>query len=135
MSEVLIDTDVVSALFKATRKAETYRRFIRNQSLAVCFASVAELYHWTLTRRWGMRKIEQLHSLLRSCAILSYDDDMAWAWARVQVACEAVGRPMAPTDAWIAAAAIRFDLPLLTGNLKHFEAARDHAGLRLSSET
>jgi predicted nucleic acid-binding protein len=31
---------------------------------------------------------------------------------------------MAPSDAWVAAAALRHDISLLTNNLKHYEAAK-----------
>jgi tRNA(fMet)-specific endonuclease VapC len=46
-------------------------------------------------------------------------------------ACEDAGRPIAPSDAWVAAAALRHGVPLLTNNLKHFEAAESLCGLIL----
>jgi predicted nucleic acid-binding protein len=38
---------------------------------------------------------------------------------------------MAPSDAWVAAAALRHDISLLTNNLKHYEAAKSLCGLKL----
>jgi predicted nucleic acid-binding protein len=38
---------------------------------------------------------------------------------------------MAPSDAWVAAAALRHDVPLLTNNLKHFEPAEALCGVKL----
>jgi tRNA(fMet)-specific endonuclease VapC len=64
------------------------------------------LFKWTLKRRWGPQKIEQLEATLR------------------RNTCEDAGRPMAPSDAWVAAAALRHDISLLTNNLKHYEAAK-----------
>jgi predicted nucleic acid-binding protein len=50
---------------------------------------------------------------------------------RIVAASEDAGTPIAPTDAWIAAAALRRDIPLLTNNVKHFEAAESLCGLKL----
>ncbi|MFI5460493.1 MAG: hypothetical protein ACHRXM_34180 [Isosphaerales bacterium] len=41
------------------------------------------------------------------------------------------GKPIAPSDAWVAAAALRHDTALATNNLKHFEAAESLCGLKL----
>jgi predicted nucleic acid-binding protein len=67
---------------------------------ALAFVSVAELFKWTLKRRWGPQKIEQLEATLRRYVVIPYDRDLAWAWARVVATCEDAGRPMAPSDAW-----------------------------------
>jgi predicted nucleic acid-binding protein len=56
---------------------------------------------------------------------------MAWIWARIMVACDSAGQATSPTDAWVAAAALRYDTPLLTNNIKHFEAAERLCGLKL----
>jgi len=128
---ILIDTDVASTLFKGALRSGGYSRWIENRQVTICFASVAELYHWALSRRWGSRRIEQLKTMLEGFTVLSFDDDMAWHWATVMAGCNASGRPMLASDAWVAAAALRFDLPLLTGNIKDFEAATECTGLKL----
>ncbi|MGA7496073.1 MAG: PIN domain-containing protein [Isosphaeraceae bacterium] len=93
--------------------------------------SIAELFKWTLKRGWGPEKVEQLEAALRRYVVIPYDRDLAWAWARVVAVCEDAGRPIAPSDAWIAATALRHDVPLLTNNLKHYEAAETLCGLQL----
>jgi tRNA(fMet)-specific endonuclease VapC len=128
---VLLDTDVASFLFKKSPRAKPFQSLIKGKQLVLAFVSVAELFKWTLKRRWGARKTEKLESALRRYLIVPYDRDLAWAWARVVAACEDAGRPIAPSDAWIAAAALRHDLGLATNNLKHFEAAESLCGLKL----
>lgn len=131
---LLLDTDVASFLFKNSSRARVFRPLLDGKRPHLAFVSVAKLFKWTLKRHWGPKKMEQLETALRRYIILPYDRDMAWLWARVTAACEEVGRPLAPSDAWIAAAALRHDVPLLTNNGRHFEAATVHCGLKLLGE-
>jgi tRNA(fMet)-specific endonuclease VapC len=132
MSEsLLLDTDVASFLFKNSPRAAPFRFLVQGKRPALAFVSVAELFKWTVKRAWGAPKVEKLESAIRRYVVIPYDRDLAWAWARTVAACEDAGRPMAPSDAWIAAAALRHDIPLLTNNLKHYEAAESLCGLRL----
>ncbi len=128
---LLLDTDVASYLFKNSPRATPFRALLNGKRLALAFVSVAELFKWTLKRCWGPQKIDQLEATLRRYIVIPYDRDLAWAWARVMASCEGAGRPMAPADAWVAGAALRHDVPLLTNNLKHFEVAESLCGLKL----
>jgi tRNA(fMet)-specific endonuclease VapC len=128
---LLLDTDVASYLFKNNPRAKPLRQLLKGQRPALAFVSVAELFKWTLKRRWGPQKVEQLEAALRRYVVIPYDRDLAWTWARVVATCEDAGRPIAPTDAWIAAAALRHDVPLLTNNLKHYEVVKSLCGLKL----
>lgn len=128
---LVLDTDVASYLFKNSPRAKPFRPFLKGKQPALTFVSVAELFKWTLKRRWGPQKVQQLEAALRRYVVIPYDRDLAWAWARVTAACEDAGRPIAPSDAWVAAAALRHDAPLLTSNLKHYEAAESLCGLKL----
>jgi tRNA(fMet)-specific endonuclease VapC len=132
MSESLVlDTDVASYLFKNSPRAIPFRPLLKGKRLALPFVSVAELFKWTIRRAWSPPKVEQLETALRRYVVIPYDRDLAWAWARTVAACEDAGRPMAPSDAWVAAAALRHELPLLTNNVKHFETAESLCGLQL----
>jgi tRNA(fMet)-specific endonuclease VapC len=128
---LLLDTDVASYLFKNSPRAKPFRSLLEGKRPALAFVSVAELFKWTLKRHWGPLKVEQLETALRRYVVIPYDRDLAWAWARVVAACEDDGRPIAPSDAWIAAAALRHGVPLLTNNLKPYAAAESLCGLTL----
>jgi tRNA(fMet)-specific endonuclease VapC len=43
---VIVDTDVVSFLFKGDTRAQAYREHLRGKTLAISFMTVAELYQW-----------------------------------------------------------------------------------------
>ena len=128
---VVLDTDVVSYLFKNNPAAKRFRPVLQNRCTALAFVSVAELYKWTIKCHWSAQNVNQLEAALRKHVVVPYDHDLAWAWARVVAQCENVGRPIAPSDAWIAATALRHDVELLTNNLKHYEAAESLCGLKL----
>jgi len=128
---LLLDTDVASYLFKNSALAKPFRQAIKGQRPVLAFVSVAELFKWTLKRRWSSQKVEQLEAALRRYVVIPYDRDLAWQWARVVAACEDAGRPISATDAWIAAAALRHDVRLVTNNVKHYEAAESLCGLNL----
>lgn len=128
---LLLDTDVASYLFKNSPRAKPFRPLLDGKQPTLAFVSVAELYKWTLKRSWRPQKVQQLEAALRRYVVIPYDRDLAWCWARVVATCEYAGRPMAPSDAWIAAAALRHKVPLVTNNLRHFEAAESVCGLQL----
>ncbi len=119
---VVVDTDVVSFLFKGDTRGQTYRRHLRGKTLAVSFMTVAELYQWAYARNWGERKLRRLESGLRAYVILPYDGELCRQWARVRVECQRQGRPMSAQDAWIAATALRHGCPLATHNRDDYGA-------------
>ncbi len=55
--------------------------------------------------------------------ILSVDESVADAWGRVVARCSAVGRPIEPMDAFIAAIAEVHGLTLVTRNVSDFESS------------
>jgi tRNA(fMet)-specific endonuclease VapC len=118
MDTVLLDTDLLSYFFKSDTRAQQHARLLKGGAPAISFMTVAELYRWALRRNWGRGRIARLSRTLSEFIIISYDDGLGWEWARVMTM---QGHPMNPADAWIAATAIRHGLPLLTGNVQHFE--------------
>jgi tRNA(fMet)-specific endonuclease VapC len=128
---LLLDTDVASYLFKNSPLARPFLPLLERRQTALAFNSVAELYKWTIKRRWSARKVEQLETALRKHVVIPYDRDLAWAWARIVAACEEAGQPIAPMDGWIAAAALRHDVELVTNNVRHYEAAERLCRLKL----
>ena len=43
-------------------------------------------------------------------------------WARIKSRCETKGRPISFPDAWIEAAALQLNIPLVTHNVSEYEA-------------
>jgi predicted nucleic acid-binding protein len=127
---LLLDTDIVSFLFKADSRAQLYAPRLQGQSLAIAFMTVAELYKWPFERNWGEPRKQGLAQHLKNYIVLPYDDALAWAWAEL-VAKTCRARPMSLQDSWVAATALRHALPLVTHNRKHFDNV---PGLTMISE-
>jgi hypothetical protein len=62
---VVVDTDVVSFLYKQDDRAAFYLPYLSNQLPIISFMTLAELERWTLAGNWGERKRQHLMKYLR----------------------------------------------------------------------
>ena len=121
MSLLLIDTDIASFILKGSNYAKPYLPLLTNNELALSFMTVAELFQWAILRRWGDRRLTQLEHYLSNYLVIPTDQPLCLEWANVRADRQSTGRPISPQDAWIAATALRHDLPLVTHNIKDFQ--------------
>src|SRR5688500_4583593 len=128
MADILLDTNIISFGIKDDSRRLLYEKHVAGNRTFIAFMTVAELYRWALNKRWGQRRIDALGEELKRHVVLPYDDALAWEWARVR---SIKGVPIDPSDGWIGATAIRYELPLVTHNRRHFEAI---PGVRVISE-
>lgn len=120
MSAIVVDTDVVSYVFKGDTRAEGFRPLLLGRLLVVSFMTVAELYRWTLVRNWGEARRAKLDEHLRNLVVYPFDHRLCLEWAQVCHSCERNGRQIGCADAWIAATALMHSVPLVTNNVGHF---------------
>jgi tRNA(fMet)-specific endonuclease VapC len=113
-SPIVVDTDVVSYLFKRDTRASLYRPHLTDRWVILSFMTLAELEYWVETRHWSAQRRARLHSFLSDYAVHFPDADGCRLWARVMAAARRAGRPIGPADAWIAATALLHDVPLVT---------------------
>ena len=116
MKPVVLDTDVVSFLFKGDSRAQVYLRHLQNRQWLVSFMTEAELEQWALLANWSAKRVEWLRLFLGRCVIVPSSHDLVLKWAEAMVAARKSGRRMETADAWIAATALLYDAPLLTHN-------------------
>ena len=84
--------------------------------------TVAELYLWSRVHHWGPQRIKQLEIWITDkFKILDLDWQTCQLWGEVVAECRSKGRPISAQDAWIAAIALQYDLPLVTHNPSDFE--------------
>ena len=120
LNAVVVDTDVVSFLLKDDTRAQVYRSRLENKTLVLSFMTVAELYQWAYLRNWGEQRQARLEERLRAFVIAPYDDRLCRTWAMICVERQRLGQPISVQDAWIAATALRHDVPLVTHNRHDF---------------
>jgi len=117
-----VDTDVFSYLMKPDLTwGELYRPYVLGKTVAVSFITVGELLFGARKRKWGARKISDLHTRLRSTVILPYDLALCEAYGNLKAVVYGSGRVIADNDLWIAACALRHSLPLVSNNRAHFD--------------
>jgi predicted nucleic acid-binding protein len=61
---VVVDTDVLSFLYKSDTRARLYEPHLNDPPFIVSFMSVAELRRWTLERNWGEIRRQELANYL-----------------------------------------------------------------------
>lgn len=69
---------------------------------------------------WGGRRRTLLEQFINGFGAVYADDALCTVWARLRADARALGRPLSPQDAWIAAAAMGLDAPLATNNRADF---------------
>jgi tRNA(fMet)-specific endonuclease VapC len=117
---ILLDTDVVSFLFKRDTRTAGYLQLLAGETLCVSFMTLAELYQWAYIRNWGQPRVERLENWLRRFAVLPCDAQVCRRWAAVRVERRKQGRLVSVQDAWVAACALRYGCSLLTHNVADF---------------
>jgi len=122
MNAAIVDTDVVSMLFKGDTRAIAYRPHITGRLLGISFMTQAELERWSLERSWGQSRKLELAQYLTRYAILPVNRELCCIWAEVSFAAKRKGRPIQTADAWIAASALYYQAPLITNNLADYSA-------------
>ena len=129
---VVVDTDVVSFLYKQDDRGTFYLPYLSNQLPIISFMTLAELERWTLAANWGEHKRQHLMKYLHRYTVHPVSGLLCRKWAEVIDGVRRRGRPIATSDAWIAATATLLDVPLLTHNAGDFES---ESGLNVISQT
>jgi predicted nucleic acid-binding protein len=122
---VVVDTDVVSFLFKNHSLAVEYQAILIGRRLSVSLITVAEIQYGMEAKNWGTSRRELMYRFLTRFTTLLPDAETARAWARIKSGCERKGRPITFADAWIAAAALQLNVPLVTHNASDYRAVEN----------
>lgn len=130
MKPVVLDTDVVSFLFKGDSRSQSYIQDLHNRQWLISFMTEAELEQWALLANWNTQRISRMRMFLRRFVVVPSSRDLVLKWAEVMVAGRKSGRRIENADAWIAATALLYEAPLLTHNKSDYLGV---PGLQLAS--
>lgn len=133
---VLLDTDVFSALYvtppevvaKQGHPVAAWTAALTGLRPLISFQTRAEVLSGAYLAGWGESRLEAVSEKLDSTPTIDEDRDVVEAYARLLADAQKAAHPFGDKahhvgDRWIAACAIAKELPLLTGNRKHFENA------------
>src|SRR5271165_776620 len=117
---VVVDTMVVSWLFddRPNPVADRYRALIGPAPVILAFHTVMELRFGAIRAEWGELRRRRLERRIAGLSIVQPDDEMITMCAELRSDCHrtghALGNKIHDGDRWIAAAAIRLRLPLVS---------------------
>ena len=118
---VVVDTDVVSYLFKRDSRAEAYRLHLTGRLLVVSFMTVAELDRWALERDWGETRRTRMERHLRNFVVHPFDRALCLRWAEATDGARRKGRPLGRGRRLRrAATAVHHGVLLVTNNPDHY---------------
>src|SRR5687767_2855832 len=117
MRSMVVDTDVVSYIYKKDTRAALYEPHIEDAVTVISFMTLAEMERWALARNWGAkRRAEMLEKVLGRFAVIESDHALCRQWAVVTEIARRQGRKIETADVWIAATAILYGSELVTHN-------------------
>ena len=129
--KVVVDTNVVSYIMRGHTLAEAYAPHLEGRLSSITFVTVGELYYGAEKRKWGIEKRKLLETTLRNFVVIPYDHEIAKTYGRILAESERFGNAVNPLDAWIAACAVRHNVPLVTHDYRDFKGI---AGLSIITE-
>jgi predicted nucleic acid-binding protein len=124
MNAAILDTDVASMLFKGDTRAFLFREHVVGRLLGISFMSLAELERWPLERNWGSFRRAELERHLARYTVLPVNRELCRKWAEISFDAKKRGRPIQTADAWIAATALYYQVPLITHNPEDYAMVR-----------
>lgn len=122
MEVALLDTNIISALFRPNDPtSRDYFRIVSRYALpAISFMTLAELLVWPKLNRWGEAREASLRNYLTDFVTLFPDEQTCEILSGLKLLSRRSGRPINEQDAWIAATALRYQIPLITRNHRDF---------------
>jgi|AntDryMetagUQ889_1029465.scaffolds.fasta_scaffold12582_1 predicted nucleic acid-binding protein len=113
--------------------ADRYEPIIVGRPSFLSFQTVAELRYGALHRNWGDARMRKLDARIAAARVVHSGEELVATYAQLRAECvrlgHALGQREHDADRWIAATALRLDIPLVC-NDRIFEGA---PGLQLES--
>jgi tRNA(fMet)-specific endonuclease VapC len=120
----MLDTNIVSDLIRnAKGRARERLRQHGEEGVCVSIITAAEL-RYGAARRGSARLLSQVEAVLSTIDVLAFDLPADAEYGRIRAELEAEGRPIGPTDLFIAAHACSMGATLVTHNVDEFRRVR-----------
>ncbi len=117
---LLLDTNIVSYIMKNAPQVQLYEKHLLGKILTISFITVGELWAGAEWANWGNNKKAQLRATIRKFVVIPYNYRIAKHYGAIIAHRKKNGVPISCADAWIAACARSYDIPLVTHNVKDF---------------
>ena len=122
---LVVDTNVISYVFKRDTRAALYEPVLDGKLLMIAAQSLAELELMPLVNNWKKKRHIALRAFLKRYVLIEATELVCLFWAEIQANAIKSGRPISVGDAWIAATALAYEVPLVTHNPRDFKNVPD----------
>ena len=112
VNNVVLDTSVVSLMFRGDSRAEYYKTQIAGLSPHVSFQTLEELWFGACAKNWGARRKNDLARHLEQYDVVWPTEELVDICAQLRCARQSAGRRLMNADAWIATTALMLKCPL-----------------------
>lgn len=109
---IVLDTSVVSLLFRGDPRRGFYLGHMTDERTVISFQTVEEMWYGAYRAEWGARRKNELALHLTLYEVVWPDEETVDISANLRVEREKAGRRLNTADAWIAATALRLSCPL-----------------------
>jgi predicted nucleic acid-binding protein len=118
---VVVDSDVFSArLVPDSLLARRYEPLLLGRPEFIAFQTLAEVRAGAYLRRWGQARVARMEATLSRVEVVHSGDELARIYATLRADCYESGHPLHQKvhdgDRWVAAAAIRLGVPLVSND-------------------
>jgi len=116
----VVDTMVISWLLdeRSNPLGDRYRALIGGRAVMLAFHTAMELRYGALRAGWGELRRRRLDRRIAELTVVQPDDEMINVCAQLRQRCQRIGHGLGDKvhdgDRWIAAAAIRLGVPLVS---------------------
>ena len=117
----LLDTNVVSYMFKGHRLGRAYQDFLADKEAGTTYITLGEVKAGARKAQWGEQKMVALEFSLSQLPIFDMNLQVVERYAECIAYLQGRGLPSAPLDVWIAATALAHGVALVTHNRRHFD--------------
>lgn len=132
MNDFLItDTNIVSYIFKKDTRGDWYKPYLEGKIAVIAAQTLAELELLPLQNNWSVKRHNELRENLKNYTFIEANEEICLKWAEIRYAAKISGKPVSIADAWVAATALAYSIPLVTHNYKDF---KDISNLQIISE-
>ena len=114
-----LDTSVASLFLRPGADASRYAELLLGYRMALPIVAYEELEQGALIGGWGEVSRKGLENFLSRARLLPLTESTAAHWASLRYECRRRGIGNTENDAWIAAAALETNLPLVSNDRIH----------------
>jgi len=117
----LLDTSWAIHYLRGEERVVKKLLLLREEGLATSIITLAELYEGVFRSINPVLAEESLKDFLMGISILGIDEEVCKIFGRERARLRKLGKPIGDLDLLIASTCLRYDLTLLSDNIKEFE--------------